>query len=218
MDIWEEARIANELLKEQKFQLLEHLLETMRHDSAGAALSSFGGRMMQRSLRSQSQSPAYLTRNPSGALSGGASSPGFSNFLGPIEESEASTANYPDDAENGREQSQELGVPQIAAAAAEELSDLLESGAQQLLTLPPLRNLTKQVNVPLLNIQHPSENTIDPRDGVMHRQQERDWIESGELDEENINDLWDEAFTMPAAAESQFGAQVRVYCYNTNLQ
>lgn len=76
--------------------------------------------------------------------------------------------------------------------------ELLASGAQQILSLPPLRNTTKQIDIPLLPIRNPANNSLDPRDGVLNKQQERDWIESGELDEENIADLWDEAFTMPA--------------------
>lgn len=202
MDIWEEARIENERLKEHKFKLLEHLLTTLHSDGAAAALESFSGRA-QRSLRSASHTPTNFA-GKSGMLSM-YSTGQLSPNLGPIQESEVSslvqfTFDKPHEKLEAPAQAETSGI-----SPAEDMAELLASGAQQILTLPPLRNTTKQVSVPLLPIKNPSDVSLDPRGGVLDtRQQERDWIESGELDEDNIADLWDEAFTMPAT-EAHYG-------------
>lgn len=196
----------NERLKEQKFKLLELLLTTLQSDGAMAALTTFSAE--QRSLKSAS--PACLTPQRSGVLSvysDTQTSP--SNRLSAIQESEQSsqTQFYADGHSLERQENarsfEKRNDPSIAQTA--DMVELLASGAQQILTLPPLRNTTRQVEVPLLALRHPSEATLDPRGGVMHtsKQMERDWIESGELDEENIASLWDEAFTMPPA-EAQY--------------
>jgi len=204
VDIWEEARIENERLKEHKFKLLEHLLATLHSDGAAAALESFSGRA-QRSLRSALHTPTNFA-GKSGILSM-YSTGQLSPNLGPIQESEASSlVQFTFDAS---QEKQDAEVP--STSPVEDMAELLASGAQQLLTLPPLRNTTKQVSVPLLPIRNPTDISLDPRGGVLNylentstKQQERDWIESGELDEDNIADLWDEAFTMPAT-DGQYG-------------
>ncbi len=209
VDIWEESRMENERLKGQKFKLLEHLLTTLHSDGAVAALTSFT--TQQRSMRSAA-SPTGLTSQASGVLSlhsEAHSSP--SNHLSAIQESEQSsqTLFYFDGRSVEKEESAQGYEKEIDPDASQtaEMAELLASGAQQILTLPPLRNTTKQVDVPLLPLKHPSETTLDPRGGMLHtsKQQERDWIESGDLDEENIASLWDEAFTMPPL-ETQYGA------------
>lgn len=208
MDIWEEARIENERLKEHKFKLLEHLLATLHSDGAAAALESFSGRA-PRSLRSATHTPTNFA-GKSGMLSM-YSTGQLSPNLGPILESEASSlVQFTFEAPQEKQEAEEE-VPSVSPV--EDMAELLASGAQKILTLPPLRNTTKQVSVPLLPIKNPADNSLDPRGGVLNslenvntntRQQERDWIESGELDEDNIADLWDEAFTMPAT-EVQYG-------------
>lgn len=206
VDIWEESRMENERLKEQKFKLLDHLLKTLHADGAMAALTSFGAE--QRSMKSAS-SPACLTAHTSGVQSVYSTQSSPSNHLSAIQESEQSSqTQFPTEGFSGaknytesRDMQNESNLSQAA-----EMMDLLASGAQQILTLPPLRNTTRQVEVPLLPIKHASENSLDPRGGVLHttKQQERDWIESGDLGEEHIASLWDEAFSMPPSA-SQYG-------------
>ena len=208
VDIWEESRMENERLKEQKFKLLEHLLTTLHSDGAMAALTSFSAE--QRSMRSAFPS-GFASSQASGVLSVHSeahSSP--SNRLSAIQESEQSsqTLFYFDgrSIENQDDVRSYEKQNDTDASQTADMAELLASGAQQILTLPPLRNTTKQVDVPLLPLKHPSETTLDPRGGVLHtnKQLERDWIESGDLNEENIASLWDEAFTMPPT-ETQYG-------------
>lgn len=221
MDVWESTRQENERRKAEKHRLLDQILVAMHTDGMMASFMENSTLPDQSNNNSFLGSAAAVMRSERNSISPFSpticsNNPQVGQELLDVIQEIASLD------EGEREVVQEGDAPPTAAAPAaeeesgSEIESLLSAGAEQLAVLPAVRTTgarnPRASHIPALFIEeHPEQVAASPdplTGGVastgMSRLEERNWIENGELDEEMIHDLWDEAFSS-VQSDSMFG-------------
>ena len=207
-----------ERLKSEQYALLEKALDTLHTDAAMASfvITSSSPSTQQNSARtgkfkglSVSVSNPDLPELIENAEEEKSLSPETSQHIGigyePEEEGEQGDreGQYTEDKTEGLDPILEFASADERETVAssvrdrEETLSLLSDGAKVLQSFSsiPASVPVLSVEVPQLSIQTEQLSApLSPHTASVQRQQQRDWIESGELQEHDIHRLWDEAF------------------------